>query len=96
LNIPLTVNLAKPLKKDDLKHGITLANLKNVKKSITYKEITIAIGILVALVIALTLWIHEPGLKFSGYGDSRELLLNSPSLPHLFRTVVGILPPAGF
>ncbi|MGC1242754.1 MAG: hypothetical protein WA874_14280 [Chryseosolibacter sp.] len=36
----------------------------------TYREITIAIGILVAMVIALTLWTRVPGDNLSG-ADSR-------------------------
>lgn len=31
-----------------------------MKKSITYREITVAIGIVVAMVIVLTLWIRTP------------------------------------
>lgn len=31
-----------------------------MKKSVTYREITVAIGIVVAVVIALTLWIRVP------------------------------------
>ena len=41
-----------------------------VKKSVTYREITIAIGVLVAMVIALTLWSRQAGETLSG-SDSR-------------------------
>lgn len=49
------------------KHGITLANRTVVKKTITYREITVAIGILVAMVIAFTLWIHDPQDTITGF-----------------------------
>lgn len=32
-----------------------------MRKSVTYKQITLAIGILVAVLIALTLWTGSPG-----------------------------------
>jgi hypothetical protein len=41
-----------------------------VRKSVTYRQITLAIGILVAVLIALTLWTGSPGdtvsLEWSG------------------------------
>ena len=36
-----------------------------MKPSITYREITVAIGILVAMVVALTLWMGLPGMEIS-------------------------------
>ena len=36
-----------------------------MKPSITYREITVAIGILVAMVVALTLWMGLPGTEIS-------------------------------
>lgn len=41
--------------------GIRLAKPTIVKKSISFRVITMTIGILVAMVIALTLWIGTPG-----------------------------------
>lgn len=55
-------------------NGITLAKVKGVKRSITYREITVAIGIIVAMVVALTMWMGLPGSEISatdvhpGYG----------------------------
>ena len=40
--------------------------MKGVKRSITYREITVAIGILVAMAIALSLWLGVPGTDISG------------------------------
>jgi hypothetical protein len=37
-----------------------------VKRSITYREITVAIGVIVAMVIALSLWMGLPGSEVSG------------------------------
>lgn len=50
-----------------------ISNYTVVKKSVTYREITIAIGVLVAMVIALTLWTREAGDTLSGT-DSRITL----------------------
>lgn len=48
------------LKTDYFNIGTTLANSKRVKQPITLRAISVAIGILVALVIAFTLWIRKP------------------------------------
>jgi len=56
-----------------------------VKKSITYREITIAIGILVAMVIALTLWTRVPEKKLSGPGGTSGHV----SLPSTARYLLG-------
>lgn len=61
----------------DLVRGITLANSMVVKKAVTYREITVAIGILVAMVIALTLWINKPGEKIT---EVRAQHRNIPSV----------------
>jgi hypothetical protein len=50
-----------------------------VKRSITYREITIAIGILVAMVIALTLWTRVPEEKLSGSHTSAQVATPAPS-----------------
>lgn len=39
--------------------------MSGVKKTVTYREITIAIGVVVAVVIALTLWTRGPGDRVS-------------------------------
>ena len=53
-----------------------------MKKTITYREITVAIGILVAMVIALTLWIKDPGEAFTGFqtGSHVDLPVTAKSL----------------
>lgn len=43
-----------------LKTGITLAKPTGMKRNITYKEITLVLGILVAVVVAFTLWVSQP------------------------------------
>ena len=63
----------KALRTAFLGNGITLATTKSVKRSITYREITIAIGILVAMVIALTLWTRVPEEKLSGSRTSAQV-----------------------
>jgi hypothetical protein len=65
--------------------GTTLATDKTVKNPITYRKITLAVGILVALVIVLTLWINRPGEKMADSGAST--MIGMPSLAqYLFKT----------
>lgn len=52
--------LQTTLKSEFLRTGITLATAKHVKQPITHRAILVAIGILVAVVIAFTLWIRKP------------------------------------
>ena len=63
-----------------MENGITLAIPYIVKKSITYREITIAIGIIVAMVVALTLWTRVPDEKSSGVSATVETNLPSALL----------------
>lgn len=51
-----------------------------VKNTITYREITVAIGILVAMVIAFTLWIKTPGDKISASGSQPAMNIHTVSL----------------
>lgn len=44
-----------------------------MKKLITYRVVTVAIGILVALVIVLTLWVKKPGHTVSGFNRAPQL-----------------------
>ena len=57
-----------------------------VKKTITYREITVAIGILVAMVIALTLWITEPRETMTGFESRPHIDLTTPAKALLKKT----------
>lgn len=62
-----------------------------MKKSITYREITVAIGILVAMVIAMTLWVTLPDNKeVSGSNSSPQYLPYAAK--NLYETAVKIFP----
>ena len=43
-----------------IKSGTTLAKPEPMKIRITYKEITILLGVLVALLVMITLWLRAP------------------------------------
>jgi hypothetical protein len=73
LNNSRAKNAISALQTVIFKDGITLANRTVVKKTITYREITVAIGILVAMVIALTLWISDPAEKITGFESPAHL-----------------------
>jgi hypothetical protein len=60
-----------------------LANEEIVKKLITYRGITVAIGILVALVIVLTLWVKKPGHPVSGFNRTPQ-----PEMPLSVKNVL--------
>jgi hypothetical protein len=62
-------NAKKASKKDVFESGTPLAKHSGVKRSITYKEITLLLGIAVAIVIALTLWIHDPEQQSSTHSS---------------------------
>ena len=57
-----------------------------MKKTITYREITVAIGILVAMVIALTLWIKEPRETMTGFETRPHIDLTAPAKALLKKT----------
>jgi hypothetical protein len=47
--------------------GTTFAKSKVMKRRITYKEVTLALGIVVAVLVALTLWVTHPAEKQSSH-----------------------------
>ena len=51
-----------------------------MRKTVTYREITVAIGVLVAMVIALTLWVNTPADKIT----------ESDSPTHMSSPMVGL------
>jgi hypothetical protein len=61
-------------KKARFQNGTTFAKKAIVKQKITYKEITLVIGILVAMLVALTLWVQSP---------AEQSAIQSISLPQL-------------
>ena len=71
------------------KYGTALANKEIVKKSITYREITLGIGILVAVVIVLTLWVRKPAGIVSGYDGKPQVEIRM-SAKNFFKTAVTI------
>jgi hypothetical protein len=58
-------NLKIASKKAVSGNGTAFAKSKIMKQRITYKEVTLALGILVALLVALTLWVTNPAEKQS-------------------------------
>ena len=43
-------------RKRDFRPGMPLANGRNVKRKFTYKELTLVLGVFVAMIIAITFW----------------------------------------
>jgi hypothetical protein len=50
----------KTSKKRFLNAGMPLAKEVSVKYRITYKEVTLILGVVVAILVALTLWVINP------------------------------------
>ncbi len=46
-------------------NGTALAKPQNMIKRFTYKEFTLLLGIIVALIIIFALWIRQPSKSFS-------------------------------
>lgn len=65
-----------------------------MKKTITYREITIAIGVLVAMVIALTLWTRLPEKQAPGTNTRSEVNL-PPTVDFLFGATIGAFSDEG-
>jgi hypothetical protein len=56
----ITKTSVKSSKKRFFETGMPLAKRVAVKHRVTYKEVTLILGILVALLVVFTLWIVEP------------------------------------
>lgn len=78
------------LQKGFLKDGTTLATPNPVKRSVTYREVTVAIGIVVAMVIALTLWVGFPDKETIGNQAGVEFTL--PTVKQIFENPQLIFP----
>ena len=61
-----------------------------MKKSITYREVTVAIGIVVAMVIALTLWVGFPDKETLSNQAGAEFTL--PTVKQIFENPQLIFP----
>jgi len=55
----IKTSIYKKARKGLFKAGMPLVNPKHVSQRFTYKEFTLVIGVLVALIIALTLWMKR-------------------------------------
>lgn len=60
MNKAALLNIQYMTKNRVFQDGITLATAVTVKKSINIRNVTLAIGILVAILVAITLWTSSP------------------------------------
>jgi hypothetical protein len=70
----ITHALSNSSKKAGFQNGTSFAKKAVVKQKVTYKEITLVIGILVALLVAFTLWVQSP---------AEQSAIQSISLPQI-------------
>ncbi len=63
-------------KRGSLRGGTTLARQQGVKRGITYKEVILAFGIMIALLVAMTLWGEKPEQPAPD-ADSTSLIFES-------------------
>jgi hypothetical protein len=52
-------NIVKKGRKRDFRTGTPMASRQIVKRKFTFKEFTLVIGVCVAMIIAITLWVHK-------------------------------------
>ena len=52
-------NTVKKGRKRDFRSGMPMASPRNVKRKFTYKEFTLVLGVCVAMIIAVTVWVHQ-------------------------------------
>jgi hypothetical protein len=67
---------SKTLKKRFFKNGTPLAKEIAVKHTISYKEVTLILGILVAVLVVIILWVVDP----SADGQPASHVTNLPGL----------------
>jgi len=74
--------------KRDFRTGMPLANRRNVKRKFTYKELTLVLGVFVALIIAITLWSQRE----NGHHSKNTLMPTAervvPAINSLLKSVV--------
>jgi hypothetical protein len=59
----------KTSKKRFLKTGMPLAKEVSVKYRITYKEVTLILGVVVAILVALILWVINPAEQLGSHAS---------------------------
>lgn len=52
-------NRVKKGRTRDFRSGMPIASPRNVKRKFTYKEFTLVLGVCVAMIIAITLWVNK-------------------------------------
>jgi hypothetical protein len=52
-------HVAKKSRKRDFRPGMPMASPRIVKRKFTYKEFTLVLGVCVAMIIAITLWVNK-------------------------------------
>ena len=57
----IDLNRVKKSRKRDFRPGMPIASPRIVKRKFTYKEFTLVLGVCVAMIIAITLWVHKDG-----------------------------------
>jgi hypothetical protein len=69
--------------------GMTLAKRKSMRTHITYKDITMMLGVLVALVIVFTMWVRTPSNNAEANIPAVKISLpKPPSTPAVIKGVV--------
>jgi hypothetical protein len=69
--------------------GMPLANRRDVKRKFTYKEFTLVLGIFVALIVAVTLWLNRGGNEHSNnILPTSEIII--PSIHSIVKIVASV------
>jgi hypothetical protein len=88
-------NIAKSARKNQkkrfLRTGIPLAKDVSVKYRITYKEITVILGIAVAILVALTLWVIHPAEQQASHAACFPGLFSQPLAKGFIYTLADLI-----
>ena len=72
--------------KRDFRPGMPLAKGRNVKRKFTYKELTLVLGVFVAIMIAITLWSQAGGDHSNSLMPTAERFV--PAIASLTKSVL--------
>ena len=84
-------NIHKKARNGVFKTGMPLANPKHVNLRFTYKELTLVLGVLVALVIAFTAWTSQNDLNHSTENTHSTFKISAPIVQEVIKRSISAI-----
>ena len=88
MNTCTSKNRQRVSKNDDFRDGTTFVKDEQMKWNFTYKELSLLLGILVAAIIVLTLWLQPLSSKSGNISKKPTPALSLPSSKTILKKVV--------